>query len=226
MIKNDVKIIQFCDKNEASKKALDILLNNIDQTTLLLLSGGTSPDLLYQMIAKDKRLKPGAVAMIDERYGLPMHDNSNEKMITNTGLLDYFESEKVPVYRILKEGDMAGMAEQYEERIKELFAKFSKKVAVMGIGADGHTAGIKPNLNYDHTRLVVSYDDKEGLFGKRITLTFEALEQVDEFIVLAFGENKKLALQQMFIEKDKKVIPAAFYLEYSAKAVLLIDKIY
>lgn len=226
MIKNDVKTIQCNDKNEASKKALEIILKHVDQSTLLLLSGGTSPDLLYQLIAQDKSLKPGAVAMVDERYGLPMHVNSNEKMISDTGLLDYLSNEGVPVYRILKEGDMEGMAGQYEQIIRELFARFSKKVAIMGIGSDGHTAGIKPDLDYDHTRLVVSYDDKEGYFGKRITLTFEALKQIDQFIVLIFGRNKKEAFQKMFIEKDRKIIPAAFYLEYSSKIFLLIDKIY
>ncbi len=195
----------------------------VDENTLLFLSGGTSPDLLYRLISQDKTLKPGAVVMVDERYGPPMHNNSNEKTIGDTGLIGYLAAFNIPFYGITKEGNMAMVVVHYEQIIEDLFRKFPKKVAVMGIGADGHTAGIKPNLKYDHNRLVVSYDDTKGSFGKRITLTFEALERIDEFIILVFGENKKLALQKMFVEKDKKLIPTTFYLECSAKVTLLTD---
>ena len=44
MLKNGVEFIHCEDKKEASKKALEILLKDADQNTLLLLSGGTSPD--------------------------------------------------------------------------------------------------------------------------------------------------------------------------------------
>lgn len=223
MIKNNIEIIKYKNKNEASKKALEFLLKAVDQNTLLLLSGGTSPDLLYQLITQDKTLQPGAVALVDERYGLPMHNNSNEKMIADTGLTSYLAVFEIPFYGILKEEDMVVAAEHYERIIVDLFKKFPKRVAVMGIGADGHTAGIKPNLEYNHKRLVVSYDDTKGSFGRRITLTFEALARVDEFIILVFGEDKKPALREMFLEKGKELIPAVFYAEYGVKVTLLTD---
>lgn len=223
MLKNGVEFIHCGDKKEASKKALEILLKDVDQNTLLLLSGGTSPDLLYRLIAQDKSLNPGAVALVDERFGSPMHGDSNEKMISDTGLVEYLSSKGIPFYRILKKNNMVSIAEQYERIIRDLLRKFSKKVAVMGIGVDGHTAGIKPRLSCNHSRWVIAYDDKNKPFGKRITLTFEALNKINEFIILIFGENKKEALIKMFQGKDVKSLPAVFYAKISAKVTILTD---
>lgn len=197
------------DKIDGSKKALKALESVIDKSTLLLLSGGTSPDLLYKMIAESRNLKPGAIALVDERFGKTNHDNSNEKMILETGLFTYIYNEGILIHKILNDWDLDKTTSKYELVIQDLFKKFPKKMAVMGIGADGHTAGIKPGLDYDHKKWVVSYDDK-GVFGKRITLTFEALSQIDEFIILAFGQSKKKALQEMLTQPQNK-IPAAFY---------------
>lgn len=232
MLKSSVEFIHCEDKKEASKKALEILLKDADQNTLLLLSGGTSPDLLYRLIAENKTLKPGAVVLIDERFGSPMHETSNEKMIFDTGLVEYLKKEGISFYGILKKNDMENIAEQYEQTIRNLFKKFSKKIAIMGIGTDGHTAGIKPLLDYDHTRLVVSYDDINGPFGKRVTLTFEALAQIDEFIILVFGDNeqsKKEVLRKMFQDDDQKLLPAVFYTNVPSKVIILtviVDKIH
>lgn len=208
----DIKIIRVKDQKEGSEKALGLLKSTVDNRTLLLLSGGTSPDQLYKLIAQDSNIIPGAVAMVDERYVTRMHNNSNEKMIVETGLAEYFVQNGIPFYPILEdEIDPEQTALDYEKTLKELFAKFPKKVAVMGIGADGHTSGIKPGLEYDHARWVVAYDDKDGTFGKRITTTFEALEQINEFIVLVFGESKKEALNQVLSGIDQNIMPAGFF---------------
>lgn len=222
MIKKGIEIIQCKDKNEASKIALGIILGKIDRDTLLLLSGGTSPGLLYQLIARNETLEPGSVALIDERFGPPMHGNSNEKMIYETHLLEYLNSAGIPFYGVLKEEDLENVAEQYEETIRDLFKKYSKKVAVMGIGADGHTAGIKPGLSYDHSRWVIAYDDINGPFGKRITLTFEALNEVNEFIILIFGKDKRGVFEKMFKEQNQDKLPAVFFTTTS-KVTLLTD---
>lgn len=223
MAKNKIDIIKCMDKNEASQKALEIILSDIDQDTLLLLSGGTSPDLLYRLIAQDRTLKPGAVALIDERFGFPMHDNSNEKMIAETGLVEYLNKERIPFYRILGRNTLTAAQEYYEQIISDLFKKFSKKVAIMGLGADGHTAGIKPSLKYDHSKLVISYDDAGGLFGQRVTLTFEALNKINEFIILAFGENKRWAIEKMLERPNSEDFPAAYFAGISTKVILLTD---
>ncbi len=209
-----MKIIKCKDKKEASNKALDLLKDYVDQNSLLLLSGGSSPTLLYKFIAKHRNISLGAVALIDERYGSLMHNNSNEKMISDTGLKDYINKEETPFFRVLNGQGMEATVSEYEQTIKKLFQKFPKKLAIAGIGADGHTAGIKPGLEYDHNRLVVGYNDKDGGFGKRITLSFEALSKINKFIILIFGNSKKKALDKL---------PSSFYNTISAEVIVLTD---
>lgn len=219
-----INIIKAQDKIDISKKALNLVKKVADQETLLLLSGGSSPDLLYNLLAEDKTLKVGAVALIDERYGEYMHDKSNEKMISDSGLVSYLNNEGVPFYGILSNLSLKETAEQYDIKLRELLNKFPKKLAIMGIGADSHTAGIKPGLKYDHTKIVTDFEDKEGPFGKRVTMTFEGLARIDQFILLVFGDNKKEALQNIFKKDSQQDFPAAFY-RIEAKNVTIFTDI-
>ncbi len=209
---------------EAAQETLGILKKEVDSNTLLLLSGGNTPKKLYQLIAEEKILKPGAVALVDERFGEPMHDQSNELMIQGTGLLDYFEQEGVPVFKILEGQIGEQTALDYQNKLINLLKKYPKKVAVVGLGGDGHTSGIKPNLDYDHNRLVVYYNDAEGHFGERITTTFEALEKIGVFILLVLGQEKKEAIEKSFSGSDQKSIPGVFYKNTKAEVYLITDQ--
>lgn len=198
----NITVVYCQDKSDASKKAFKKLQEIVDKNTLLLLSGGTSPIELYGLISAGANVfHSGGVAMVDERYGSKMHGFLNEKMMIDSGMIELLASKGVPFCAVLEDGvNLEQTAVNYEEKLRMLFAKYPKKVAVMGVGADGHTAGIKPGLRYDHSKWVVAFDDYEGSFGTRVTTTFECLEHVDEFVLLVFGEDKKEALQKMLTD--------------------------
>src|SRR5437867_4486885 len=101
MYNGKMQMIFVRHKLEGIEKAKEILYEKVGSQTLLFLSGGKSPKELYETLAREQKLIPGAVALVDERYGKPMHDNSNEKMIKQTGLLDYFIYKHIPWYSIL-----------------------------------------------------------------------------------------------------------------------------
>lgn len=131
---------------EGIEKGKKILYDKVDRKTVLFLSGGSSPKPLYQSLALDKQLHPAALALIDERYGQPMHETSNEKMIRRTGLYTYIASQHIPVYPILQEHtSREETAEKYDETVRKLFFNVPRSVAIVSIGVDGHTAGIAPN---------------------------------------------------------------------------------
>lgn len=213
-----IEVVGVAGKEEGSKRALDFL--HVDKNTLLLLSGGTTPDRFYQLLAETKKFKPGAVALVDERFGSPFHEQSNEKMIRDTGFFKAMENKKVPVERILKDSvnERERTAMLYEARLRQLFSIYRKRVAIMGIGEGGHIAGIAPNSSdFENPifgeeykgRLVGNFDDR-GKFGERITLTPGALAEIDTFIILAFGLSKAEALKK-FVHgpvEDTKTFPA------------------
>lgn len=235
-----IQIASVKNKDQGLSLAKKILYESVDKDTVLFLSGGLTPKPLYQELSREKRLNPGAVAMVDERYGESFHPNSNGEMIKDTGLISYFKNHMIPFNEILRlhlEGVRLKL--EYNKTVKQLLSKFSKKIAIMGIGEDGHTAGITSNrenfknplfnknrkdLLVDSFRDYKSMDD--GGFGERITLTFKALSKMDLLLVLVFGKNKKSALTNMFKEGSIEEIPARFYKKpnIAKKTIFITDQ--
>lgn len=215
---------------EGFKVARELLYRIVDKTTVLYLSGGRTPKGLYENLANDKKLHPGAVALIDERYGIKGNNTSNEKMIAESGLLPYLSEQGVPFYPILQENHptLKETADNYDMTVRYLFAGFPQSVGILGIGLDGHTAGIagdrsaqpannitefhNPMFALDEKNLLVSsLSDLQGPYKERVSMTFLGLSMLDVFIVLVFGEDKKEALQKLFSEGSEEEIPARFF---------------
>jgi 6-phosphogluconolactonase/glucosamine-6-phosphate isomerase/deaminase len=111
---------------------------------------------------------------------------------------------------------MRDSAENYDETLRFIFNYFPKSIGILGVGADGHAAGIpaitkiSQKILDDKSLLVSFYDDEESFYKQRITLTFLALSKLDEIIVLVFGKDKKKALKLMFKEGSIAEIPSRF----------------
>jgi 6-phosphogluconolactonase/glucosamine-6-phosphate isomerase/deaminase len=221
--------------------AKDLLYQVVDRTTCLFLSGGSTPKALYQEIAKEQELMPAAAGMVDERYGEPMHNASNELMLKQTGLLSYFKQANIPFYSILQKGlTREACADEYDHKVREIFASYKFQVAILGIGVDGHTAGLPALYTKRQTqnskladlyersknRMVIDYDDRDGFYKERITMTFLALSMIDFLLVLVFGENKKEALVKLFAEGSEEEIPSRFFKrpDISQKTLLITDQ--
>jgi len=245
--KNGISIISTDGEKQGSNVASELLYEITDNRTALFLSGGKTPVNLYSELGKEQNLKIGAAAMVDERYGKPMHDNSNELMIERSRLPDYFEREKIPFYRILVgEQNIANTAFHYDETVRYLLSHFPKSVAILGIGEDGHIAGIAPNrsdfinplFSKEQRNLLVSYfkDPKSGScagnpaplygFGQRVTMTIRGLSKMDALIVLAIGEKKKAALSRLFKKGPIKQVPSRFVKNkiIASKTILITDQ--
>ncbi|MBI1982040.1 MAG: 6-phosphogluconolactonase [Candidatus Levybacteria bacterium] len=225
-----MKVKKVTDPNEGFLAAKDILYKVVNRDTALFLSGGSTPKPLYEILAKERKIEPGAVTLVDERFGQPLHLNSNEKMIQETGLSSYFLENGIPYYPILQKGrDRKKVAFEYNAVVSSLFSRFSKRVAILGIGEDGHIAGIPPRnekLKIKNEKFVESFDNFPGEFKQRISLTFVALSKMTLLIVLVFGGNKKEALRKMFTPGTIEEVPARFYLrkDITKKALLITDQ--
>ncbi len=230
-----ITVASVSDAGKGITLAKDIIEEIVDQKTVLYLSGGSTPKALYEQFAKEKHIKPGAIGLIDERYGEPMHDKSNEKMIRETGLLTYATALGIPVHLPLQGVSREETAEAYDETIRQLTATFQKCVGVLGIGNDGHTSGIAPNRFYFHNPLFEKekshllfseFSDSKSFYGERVAMTFLGLSMLDVLIVLVFGSAKKHALQQLFEEGSEEEIPARFFKRPDiARKTLLITEL-
>lgn len=216
-------------------KAKEVLYEEVDNKTFLILAGGNTPRLLYQRLAQEEILHPAAVGLIDERYGEPFHANSNELMVWESGLLDYFKNKNVPFYSMLHEGKTREEdAVRYDEVIRNMFFSLPKSVLLLGLGSDGHIASIMPNrkdftdplFNAKRRYLYVSEIDDPNKYGGRITLTFSGISLIDKIIFFVFGKDKRKAIKKLFEPGPVEKIPARFFQnpEIAKKTVLITDQ--
>lgn len=234
----DPFVVTVSDASQGIVLAKDILYHISDKKTALFLSGGRTPKAFYEDIAKEEKLEIGAVGLIDERYGKKMHLDSNEWMIQQTGFLGYLKYKNIPFYPILQpiiasearqSHTLDQTALQYDETFRFLFNGFQRSIGILGIGLDGHMAGIPINTSLDNKEqsLVTYFTDFPGPQKERISMTFLGLSMLDFLLVLVFGNDKLHALQAMMADGSGEDIPARFFKrpDIASKTLLITDQI-
>jgi 6-phosphogluconolactonase/glucosamine-6-phosphate isomerase/deaminase len=230
--KDNIFVLETQSVQKANETVEEILEKYSDFKTALFLSGGSTPRKLYELMAENKKIKAGAVAQVDERFGKRGHKHSNELMIEETGLTKYFEDMNIRFYPMLEaENELDETAKDYDEALRFLLKYMPKSVGVLGVGVDGHTAGIpaiseiSKKMLEDQSGLVDFYNAEK--YGARITLNYHGLSMMDIIIVLALGAEKRKALSNMFKEGSIDECPARFYLkpEIAEKTILITDQV-
>ena len=100
----------------------------------------------------------------------------------------------VNLYRPLIGRGIKETTTAFNNWLETQFATADYKLGIFGLGVDGHTAGIKPNSKATESiDLATSYkaDDFE-----RITISFIAIKMIDEAIIQASGDSKKLIVRE------------------------------
>ncbi|MBI3342307.1 6-phosphogluconolactonase [Candidatus Curtissbacteria bacterium] len=219
-----IKLVKVATKDAGQVKAHEFLKKLIDPKTLLLLSGGTTPD--YQkIIVKPGDIIPGALAIVDERYGSPFHENSNELLLKKAGIKNWADEYCIETHKLLKGKKPTQTAADYEREITDLFKRFKKRVGVMGIGGNIHTAGIFPYSEAGKSADLVVSEVIEDKYPQRVTLTLKALGKCSAFVIMMFGKDKKEALE-LLLDKDQNDMqkyPAIFYRKSKIPAYLITD---
>lgn len=230
-----ITVCNVADITAGVELVKEILYEIVDGKTVVYLSGG-SMQALYEQLAHEERLVPGAVGLIDERFGEPMHRNSNEKMISETKFLNYLTHRDIPFYSILQKGKgREEVATAYDEKVRSLHTTFQKNIGLIGIGPDGHISSIIPNrsdfhnpwFDPDRANLLVSeFNDPNSHYKERVGMTFLGLSMLDFLIVLAFGDSKQPMFEALFSEGSEQDIPARFFKrpEIAQKTLLITDQ--
>jgi 6-phosphogluconolactonase/glucosamine-6-phosphate isomerase/deaminase len=161
--------------------------------TLWLVSGGTNVSI-ESFVAANLNVKSGLLtaALIDERYGVPGHKDSNHQKLID-GDFPHEQLKLAPV--LLADKTIEEMASVYETHIRELFKNSDVIIAQLGIGADGHTAGVLPHSAAVESKKFVEF--YRGPDFTRLTLTLEALKNIGSAFVFAYGDNKHVALSAL-----------------------------
>lgn len=134
-----------------------------------------------------------SIMLIDERYGAPGHSDSNWQQLRQAG----FSAKKAHLLPVLlSNSDLERTAMHYANMTAQAFAENDVSIAQIGMGPDGHIAGILPHCPASkmNQQIAIGY---ESTPHDRLTLTFSAMEMMDAIYLFAYGEAKREALLKL-----------------------------
>lgn len=182
-----------CSKSTATESLIEEINSALAKynRVLWIVSGGSNIEHTKQTLDSiDSSLRTRlTLTLSDERYGEPGHPESNLQKFHQVGIF----APEVNILSVLQKGvNLVDTSRLYNHELTRQFKLNDFIIQQLGIGADGHTAGILPqSAAVTSGELVTSY---AGADFERITLTIEALRRADRTLVFAFGSDKSPAL--------------------------------
>ena len=193
----------------------------------LLLAGGGTPRRLYALLGSPEyrdRLDGARTHLFwgDER-AVPLSDpQSNYRMVAET-LLSRMQIPEENIHRIRTELPPEEAALWYERELREFFAGPPRfHLALLGMGADGHTASLFPGSAAlrEQRHLVIATVQGSA---QRITLTLAALNAASVVLFLISGAAKAAALAAALEGPLDPELPAALVRPDAGQVVWLVD---
>lgn len=205
----------------------------------LALSGGSTPQLLFDCLSSDyaSRMSWNKIHFWwgDERCVPPSDQESNYRM-TNEHLLEKINIKPHQIHRIKGELIPEEACRRYTDEILELVpihARFPVfDLIVLGIGDDGHTASIFPDqMDLLTSKAVCAVASHPQSGQKRVTLTGPVINNAIRVSFLVTGKSKANRIAQIANEEELAVhLPAAhiqpgpgrlsFYLDHDAASLI------
>lgn len=207
-----------CASPEAAARAASDFLANAIQTGLtqrgeacIALSGGSTPGPAYRLLAQAPIDWPRVrFILVDERWLPPEQDGSNEKMLRATLAPALAAGARLDgMWR--GAGSPHADAEALES---EAYGAPPLDAALMGMGADGHTASWFPNapelaaaLDPHGSRRVIAISAPgAAAANERLSLTLPAIVAASAIALLIAGQDKIDALARA--QSGETVSPA------------------
>jgi len=204
---------------EAFAKDLYQFVSSREGSVHIALSGGSTPALLFDVLAKDYATKmPWDKIHFwwgDERCVLPTDEQSNYKM-TVDHLLGKIKMPEENIHRVLGELTPEQANKAYIHEISELVPESNGwpefDLIILGMGNDGHTASIFPHeiqLLHDANICAVATHPESG--QKRVSLTGAVINNAKEVSFLVTGKSKTERVNEIFNKLDGyKELPSTY----------------
>lgn len=190
---------------EAARHLAVCIAEHQKDGVLVLFSGGSALSVVDHL---PKTIFSGTctVSVVDERF---THDTTHHNFYT---LIARLEANAIAVSQTIDTSvKKEETFEAYVERIAVAHRQWhaahpqGKLLAVLGIGEDGHTAGIFPAPEgmftnaYERLETIVPVlEGKEHApFCERVTASLPYIRTISDTVVYVVGENKRIAVQRV-----------------------------
>lgn len=182
---------------------------------VVALSGGSSPKAIFNLLATDEyagKIEWNKLYFfwVDERW-VPLDDEKSNARMTFETLLDKVPVNKDHIFPMYEDGILPeDYASEYEQQIKNVLGNEGVfDFILLGMGDDGHTASLFPGeavLDENEKWVSAYYLKSQEMF--RITLTSPLINKAENILIIAFGESKKHALNEVLNgEYNPKLYP-------------------
>ncbi|MCY2931791.1 MAG: 6-phosphogluconolactonase [Planctomycetota bacterium] len=202
----------------------------------LALAGGTTPHLLYKMLARgvvtgDVPWQDVEVFFSDERDVPPDHIESNYGMIQRA-LLDNLPVPPNHIHPMPADWlNLDAAAEEYERAIRALVPSDGMlprfDLILLGLGTDGHTASLFPHTAaLTEVRRLVLSQYVPFLGRKRMTFTFPLINAARHVVMLATGEDKTGPVADLLGPhgRHREELPAARVNPTDGRFTIILDE--
>ncbi len=213
--------------------SIQAIINN--RNVYLALSGGSTPRILFEMLAKEPY--SGAIDWDyfhlfwgDERCVPADHADSNYGM-TAASLLDHINIPSRNVHRLIGEADPESEATRYAREMKALIPLNENGLprfdwVFLGMGSDGHTASLFPDteeLNNDEDLCIVARHPQSG--QKRISFTLPLINAASRISFLVTGGAKHQIADTILRQREGyQQYPAAMVAPTEGQLEWYLDK--
>ena len=230
----EVKIFSDAqDMAEAFAFELYQMVKNSRQRFDIALSGGSTPKLLFNVLAGEYGNKmPWERIHLwwgDERCVPSTHEDSNYGM-TVKHLLSKINIDESQIHRVKGELPPKEAANDYIYQIQSHLNERQNwpifDLIILGMGDDGHTASIFPNemkfLNSDNICEVATHPESGQ---KRVTLTGNVINNANRIYFLISGESKSKPISEIMNDlKKAKKLPAYHIEPTQGNIIFFLDQ--
>ena len=199
----------------------------------IALSGGVTPHLLYETLAQEPYISrvdwdKWSVWWGDER-AVPPTDAMSNYALAAEALLNHAPIPAEQVHRIHGETGSQAAAHAYENEIRDHFGAEMPRfdLILLGIGEDGHTAGLFPGGQALHeARLAVVPGIAPSPPRDRVTLSLAAINEARRVLFVVVGREKAHALRTVIAadQEDAQQPPAALVRPVNGVAQFVADE--
>ena len=217
-----VELVRVADGEAASRVAAERLARAAAAGSAIVLSGGSTPRRAFELAAELGSDWSGAsVWWGDERCVPPDDERSNFRLACES-LLARLEREPGAVHRIRGELGAEAAADAYDDELRGV----RLGLALLGLGADGHTASLFPGAPSlgERDRLAVAAEPGLAPWVERVTLTVPALSAAGEIVFLAVGSDKADAVERAFARSPGPETPASLVRSRHGETTLIADR--